>query len=122
MRDFHNLSAMSSSDYEYVLAEVNKKLCKFDSSLINSFKARCSLKAQILFVQQPIDVFFLSALQLLLAIQLFGANLDDYLHLLLPPIVKLFDAPDVPLQTRKSVYSPTCSSFPCCIFALWNFA
>lgn len=41
--------------------------------------------------------------QLLNAIQLFGANLDDYLHLLLPPIVKLFDAPDVPLQARKSV-------------------
>ena len=39
--------------------------------------------------------------QLLNAIQLFGANLDDYLHLLLPPIVKLFDAPDVPLQARK---------------------
>ena len=37
------------------------------------------------------------------AIQLFGANLDDYLHLLLPPIVKLFDATDVPLQARKSV-------------------
>lgn len=44
-----------------------------------------------------------SLLQLLNAIQLFGANLDDYLHLLLPPIVKLFDAPDVPLQARKSV-------------------
>lgn len=42
-------------------------------------------------------------LQLLNAIQLFGANLDDYLHLLLPPIVKLFDAPDVPLQARKLV-------------------
>lgn len=42
-------------------------------------------------------------MQLLNAIQLFGANLDDYLHLLLPPIVKLFDAPDVPLQARKSV-------------------
>lgn len=47
------------------------------------------------------SVWFL--LQLLNAIQLFGANLDDYLHLLLPPIVKLFDAPDVPLQARKSV-------------------
>lgn len=46
---------------------------------------------------------FFSAFQLLMAIQLFGANLDDYLHLLLPPIVKLFDAPDVPLQVRKSV-------------------
>lgn len=43
------------------------------------------------------------SVQLLNAIQLFGANLDDYLHLLLPPIVKLFDAPDVPLQARKSV-------------------
>lgn len=39
-----------------------------------------------------------------MAIQLFGANLDDYLHLLLPPIVKLFDAPDVPLPARKSVW------------------
>jgi hypothetical protein len=42
-----------------------------------------------------------SFLQLLAAIQLFGANLDDYLHLLLPPIVKLFDAPEVPLPSRK---------------------
>ncbi|CAM4714382.1 unnamed protein product [Leuciscus chuanchicus] len=40
-------------------------------------------------------------IKLLMAIQLFGANLDDYLHLLLPPVVKLFDAPDVPLQARK---------------------
>lgn len=44
---------------------------------------------------------FCSLLQLLAAIQLFGANLDDYLHLLLPPIVKLFDAPEVPLPSRK---------------------
>lgn len=43
----------------------------------------------------------LLTLQLLAAIQLFGANLDDYLHLLLPPIVKLFDAPEVPLPSRK---------------------
>ncbi|XP_010773847.1 serine/threonine-protein kinase mTOR-like [Notothenia coriiceps] len=40
-------------------------------------------------------------IKMLNAIQLFGANLDDYLHLLLPPIVKLFDANDVPLQARK---------------------
>ncbi|XP_040286249.1 serine/threonine-protein kinase mTOR isoform X4 [Bufo bufo] len=40
-------------------------------------------------------------IKLLNAIQMFGANLDDYLHLLLPPIVKLFDAPDSPLQARK---------------------
>lgn len=44
---------------------------------------------------------FCSLWQLLAAIQLFGANLDDYLHLLLPPIVKLFDAPEVPLPSRK---------------------
>lgn len=50
-------------------------------------------------------------LQLLNAIQLFGANLDDYLHLLLPPIVKLFDASDVPLQARKLV---PCMDFLCC--------
>uniref|UniRef100_A0A8C8SCE8 Serine/threonine-protein kinase TOR n=1 Tax=Pelusios castaneus TaxID=367368 RepID=A0A8C8SCE8_9SAUR len=41
------------------------------------------------------------SVKLLNAIQLFGANLDDYLHLLLPPIVKLFDAPDVPLMARN---------------------
>lgn len=51
-------------------------------------------------------------LQLLNAIQLFGANLDDYLHLLLPPIVKLFDAPDVPLQARKSVPDAMMSKSP----------
>ncbi|XP_075136061.1 serine/threonine-protein kinase mTOR isoform X5 [Leptodactylus fuscus] len=42
------------------------------------------------------------SIQLLNAIQMFGANLDDYLHLLLPPIVKLFDAPDSPLPARKA--------------------
>ncbi|XP_028613619.1 serine/threonine-protein kinase mTOR [Grammomys surdaster] len=42
------------------------------------------------------------SIKLLAAIQLFGANLDDYLHLLLPPIVKLFDAPEVPLPSRKA--------------------
>ncbi|XP_069466036.1 serine/threonine-protein kinase mTOR isoform X2 [Ambystoma mexicanum] len=41
-------------------------------------------------------------IKLLNAIQLFGANLDDYLHLLLPPIVKLFDAPDAPILARKA--------------------
>uniref|UniRef100_A0A6I8SE13 Serine/threonine-protein kinase TOR n=1 Tax=Xenopus tropicalis TaxID=8364 RepID=A0A6I8SE13_XENTR len=40
-------------------------------------------------------------IKLLNAIQMFGANLDDYLHLLLPPIVKLFDAPDSPMPARK---------------------
>ncbi|XP_040182261.1 serine/threonine-protein kinase mTOR isoform X3 [Rana temporaria] len=41
-------------------------------------------------------------IKLLNAIQMFGANLDDYLHLLLPPIVKLFDATDAPLAARKA--------------------
>ncbi|XP_053307789.1 serine/threonine-protein kinase mTOR isoform X5 [Spea bombifrons] len=41
-------------------------------------------------------------IKLLNAIQMFGANLDDYLHLLLPPIVKLFDAPDSPILARKA--------------------
>ncbi|XP_053547426.1 serine/threonine-protein kinase mTOR isoform X7 [Bombina bombina] len=41
-------------------------------------------------------------IKLLNAIQMFGANLDDYLHLLLPPIVKLFDASDSPVQARKT--------------------
>lgn len=54
-----------------------------------------------------------SPLQMLNAIQLFGANLDDYLHLLLPPIVKLFDANDVPLQARKSVLHMANSSYYC---------
>lgn len=39
--------------------------------------------------------------KLLNALQLFGANLDDYLHLLLPPVVKLFDSPDVPLSVKR---------------------
>lgn len=46
----------------------------------------------------------LCSLQLLNALQLFGANLDDYLHLLLPPVVKLFDSPDVPLSVKRSVH------------------
>ncbi|XP_048736860.2 serine/threonine-protein kinase mTOR-like [Ostrea edulis] len=40
--------------------------------------------------------------KLLNALQLFGANLDDYLHLLLPPVVKLFDSPDVPLSVKRT--------------------
>ncbi|XP_048250308.1 serine/threonine-protein kinase mTOR-like isoform X1 [Haliotis rufescens] len=39
--------------------------------------------------------------KLLNALQLFGANLDDYLHLLLPPVVKLFDSADIPIAVRK---------------------
>ncbi|XP_035228341.1 serine/threonine-protein kinase mTOR-like [Stegodyphus dumicola] len=39
--------------------------------------------------------------KLLTALQKFGNNLDDYLHLILPPIVKLFDSPDVPVSVQK---------------------
>lgn len=34
-------------------------------------------------------------IKLLLALRKFGNNLDDYMHLILPPIVKLFESPDV---------------------------
>ena len=40
-------------------------------------------------------------LQLLAALQKFGNNLDDYLHLVLPPIVRLFDAADCPVIVRR---------------------
>ena len=39
--------------------------------------------------------------KLLIAIQRFGNTLADYLHLFLPPIVKLFDSSDVPIEIRK---------------------
>lgn len=37
-------------------------------------------------------------LKLLLALQKFGDNLDDYLHLIIPPIVKLFEPIDLPMN------------------------
>lgn len=40
--------------------------------------------------------------KLLRALRKFGNNLDDYMHLILPPIVKLFDAQDCP--TEVSVF------------------
>lgn len=40
--------------------------------------------------------------KLLQAVQKFGSNLEDYLHLLLPPIVKLFDAIDVNINVRRT--------------------
>lgn len=39
--------------------------------------------------------------KLLNALQQFGASLEDYLHLILPPIVKLFDARDSPQKVRE---------------------
>ena len=44
-------------------------------------------------------------LQLLDTLKKFGANLLDYLHILLPPMVKLFDAPDIPLPVRIAAFS-----------------
>ncbi|VVC87256.1 unnamed protein product [Leptidea sinapis] len=38
---------------------------------------------------------------LLYAIQKFGDNLDDYMHLVIPAIVKLFDANDCPVKVAK---------------------
>ncbi|CAG7725809.1 unnamed protein product [Allacma fusca] len=35
------------------------------------------------------------------ALQKFGTNLDEFLHLILPPIVKLLDSPDVPVSVKK---------------------
>ena len=34
---------------------------------------------------------------------MFGSSLDDYLHLLVPPVVKLFDSSDIPLTVRRLV-------------------
>uniref|UniRef100_A0AAU7B991 Serine/threonine-protein kinase TOR n=1 Tax=Pyrrhocoris apterus TaxID=37000 RepID=A0AAU7B991_PYRAP len=40
-------------------------------------------------------------IKLLNALQKFGNNLDEYLHLVLPPIVKLFNANEVPLACSR---------------------
>jgi FKBP12-rapamycin complex-associated protein len=39
-------------------------------------------------------------LRLLNALQTFGSNLDGYLHLIVPPVVKLFESSDVPMNVR----------------------
>ncbi|XP_014254034.1 serine/threonine-protein kinase mTOR [Cimex lectularius] len=39
--------------------------------------------------------------KLLKALQKFGNNLDEYMHLVLPPIVKLFNAVEYPMATAK---------------------
>ncbi|KAG7166823.1 Serine/threonine-protein kinase mTOR-like [Homarus americanus] len=44
----------------------------------------------------------IEVLKLLLAFQKFGATLEEFLHMILPHIVKLFDAQDVPLSVRRS--------------------
>ncbi|CAG9812455.1 unnamed protein product [Phaedon cochleariae] len=40
-------------------------------------------------------------MKLLVAMHKFGNNLEDYMHLILPPIVRLFDAPDCPVNVSK---------------------
>ncbi|XP_017768823.1 PREDICTED: target of rapamycin [Nicrophorus vespilloides] len=40
-------------------------------------------------------------LKLLGALYKFGNNLDNYMHLILPPLVRLFDAPDCPTNVSK---------------------
>ncbi|KAJ8979409.1 hypothetical protein NQ317_015841 [Molorchus minor] len=40
-------------------------------------------------------------IKLLEAMHKFGNNLEDYIHLILPPIVKLFDAPDCPVAVSR---------------------
>lgn len=42
--------------------------------------------------------------KLLIALQAFGNNLDDYLHLIIPPIVKLFDPTDVPPKVSETAF------------------
>jgi hypothetical protein len=39
--------------------------------------------------------------KLLAALQKFGSTLNDYMHLFLPPIVRLFDSQEVPMGIRK---------------------
>uniref|UniRef100_A0A8D9ABA5 Serine/threonine-protein kinase TOR n=1 Tax=Cacopsylla melanoneura TaxID=428564 RepID=A0A8D9ABA5_9HEMI len=39
--------------------------------------------------------------KMLCALQKFGANLDDYMHLVLPPIVRLFDSTDCPIPVCR---------------------
>jgi FKBP12-rapamycin complex-associated protein len=41
-------------------------------------------------------------LKLLTAFQEFGSSLDDYLHLMIPPVVKLFDSSDISNNVRRS--------------------
>merc|ERR1719500_361769 len=41
-------------------------------------------------------------LKMISALVKFGATLDDYIHLVLPPMVKLFDSSDVSWSVRKS--------------------
>lgn len=39
---------------------------------------------------------------MLKALQQFGATLDNYLHLLLPPVLRVLDVEDMPITVRKA--------------------
>ncbi|EXX76507.1 Tor2p [Rhizophagus irregularis DAOM 197198w] len=41
-------------------------------------------------------------LKVLHALVVFGTNIEEYMHLVIPVVVKLFEKPDVPLQLRKA--------------------
>lgn len=43
-------------------------------------------------------------IKLLQALQSFGANLDDYLHLVIPPVVKLFEPNELPLNVCVAAF------------------
>lgn len=40
--------------------------------------------------------------QMLGALQKFGNTLEEYLHMILPPVVKLFDAHEIPINISKA--------------------
>jgi FKBP12-rapamycin complex-associated protein len=48
------------------------------------------------------------AQNILHALEVFGTNLEDYLHLIIPAVVKLFEQVDVPIQAR---FPSACSIF-----------
>lgn len=47
--------------------------------------------------------------KILKALEVIGTNLDDYLHLLIPAVVKLFEKPDTPMNLRTASIKTVCS-------------
>jgi len=43
----------------------------------------------------------LPTLEVLTALKKFGSTLEEYLHLVLPVVVRLFERPDIPMTLRK---------------------
>ena len=50
----------------------------------------------------------LVTMKLLSCLENLGSNLDDYLHLILPPVVRLFDARDCPSAVCKHAFETVC--------------